>query len=122
MKKKLCTIEIEDRSQKIPPFYTITETILSPLSQSDAGNSYILVAGDYFTQWMEAYPIPNQEATTVAKKLMESMFSRFSMPEQIQSNQDRQFEAKLLQEVCKQQDIRKIYIAPYHPQSDGLVE
>ena len=28
---------------------------------------YILVAGDYFTRWMEAYDIPNQEAVTVVE-------------------------------------------------------
>ena len=96
--------------------------ILGPLPQSEAGNSYILVAGDYFTRWMEAYPIPNQEATTVAKKLVDNMFCRFSTPEQIHSDQGRQFEAKLLQELCRQLHIKKTRTTPYHPQSDGLVE
>ena len=65
--------------------------ILGPLPKSDAGNSYILVAGDYFTWWMEAYPIPNQEAVTVAKTLIDHLFSRFSTPEQLHSDQGRQF-------------------------------
>ena len=34
--------------------------ILGPLPESDAGNSYILIVVDYFTQWMEAYPIQVQ--------------------------------------------------------------
>ena len=29
-------------------------------------NKYLLVVVDYFTKWPEAYPIPNQEAITVA--------------------------------------------------------
>ena len=29
--------------------------ILGSLPESPAGNSYVLVAGDYFTRWMEAY-------------------------------------------------------------------
>ena len=36
--------------------------ILGPFPESEKGNSYILVIGDYFTRWMEAYPFPNQEA------------------------------------------------------------
>jgi len=42
--------------------------LLGPLAESEKGNSYIMVVGDYFTRWMEAFPIPNQEATTVAEK------------------------------------------------------
>lgn len=66
--------------------------ILGPLPESTAGNSYILVAGDYFTKWLEAYAIPNQEAVTVARKLVNQMFCRFSPPEQLHSDQGKQFE------------------------------
>jgi len=44
--------------------------ILGPLPETEADNSYILIAGDYYTRWMEAYAIPNQEAVTVAQKLV----------------------------------------------------
>ena len=40
--------------------------ILGPLPVTLAGNKYILVAADYFSKWIEAYAIPNQEATTIA--------------------------------------------------------
>ena len=49
--------------------------ILGPLPESDSGNRYILVAGDYFTKWFEAYAIPNQEAKTVAEKLVNDLLS-----------------------------------------------
>ena len=52
----------------------VAVNILGPLPESDAGNAYILVAGDNFTRWMEAYPIPNQEAVTVAKTLVDLLF------------------------------------------------
>ncbi len=66
---------------------------MGPLPESAAGNKYILVTGDYFTRWMEAYPIPNQEAITVATKLVNELFCRFSIPEQLHSDQGRQFES-----------------------------
>ena len=44
------------------PMQVVAVDILGPLPESEAGNSYVLVAGDYFTKWMEAYPIHNQEA------------------------------------------------------------
>ena len=49
--------------------------ILGPFPVLESGNSYILVATDYFTWWAEAlYPIPNHEAGTITKKLTDEMF------------------------------------------------
>ena len=50
---------------------------------------------------MEGYAIPNQEADTVAQKLMEGMFLRFSPPEQLHLDHGRQFESILVVEICK---------------------
>ena len=38
--------------------------ILGPLLKSSNGSQCIFVAGDYFTQLMKTYSIPNQEADT----------------------------------------------------------
>ena len=75
------------------PMQMIAVDIMGPLPETPSGNSYILVAGDYFTRWMEAYAIPNQEAITVAQKLVDELFCRFSPPEQLHSDQGRQFES-----------------------------
>ena len=71
---------------------------------------------------MEAFPLPNQEATTVARTLVDEVFMRFSTPEQLHSDQGRQFEGQLITEVCKLLNINKTRTTPYHPQCDGLVE
>ena len=51
------------------PMQLVATDILGPLPESSNGNSYILVAADYFTRWVEAYPISCQEASVVARKL-----------------------------------------------------
>ena len=104
------------------PMHVVAVDILGPLPQSTAGNSYILVASDYFTKWMEAYAIPNQEAITVARKLVDQMFYHFSPPEQLHSDQGTQFESAVMQEVCSLLGIKGSRTSPYHPQCDGLME
>ena len=104
------------------PLQIVAMDIVGPFPESAAGNTYVLVVGDYFTRWMEAYPIPNQEATTVAKKLVNEFFFRFSPPEQLHSDQGRNFESEIIAEICKLLGVVKSRTTPYHPQSDGLIE
>ena len=104
------------------PMQIVAVDITGPFPESEAGNSYVLVVADYFTRWMEAFAIPDQEAQTVARKLVDEVFCRFSPPEQLHSDQGRQFESDLLKEICKILQIEKSRTTPYHPQCDGLVE
>ena len=48
--------------------------ILDPLPETDVGNKYILVVGDYFTKWKEAYPMSDMEATMVTHLLVNEFF------------------------------------------------
>ena len=104
------------------PLQMVAMDIVGPFPESVAGNTYVLVVGDYFTRWMEAYPIPNQEATTVAKKLVNEFFLHYSPPEQLHSDQGRNFESAVIAEICKLLGVVKSRTTPYHPQSDGLIE
>ena len=104
------------------PMQIVAVDIVGPITPGEAKNPYILVASDYFTRWAEAYAIPNQEAITVATKLVDEFFCRFSIPQQLHSDQGRQFESDVMKEVCKLLQISKTRTTPYHPQSDGLVE
>ena len=104
------------------PSQIMAVDLVGPLPESEKGNLYIMVVGDYYTRWMEAIPIPNQEAVTVAEKLVDEVFMRFSTPEQLHTDQGKQFESNLMKEICKLLNIHKTRTTPYHPQCDGLVE
>jgi transposase InsO family protein len=77
---------------------------------------------DNFTKWPDVYAIPNQEASTVAEALGTNFFCRFGIPRELHSDQGRNFESHLLQEVLQRLGVSKTRTTSLHPQSDGMVE
>jgi hypothetical protein len=104
------------------PFERIAIDITGPFPESDRGNRYLLIAMDYFTKWPEVYAIPNQEASTVANALVSNFFCRYGVPMKLHSDQRRNFESRLMQEVLGRLGVSKTRTTPLHPQSDGMVE
>ena len=104
------------------PLERVALDILRPLPDSDRGNKYNLIIGDYFSKWTDAYAIPNQEASPVARVLVEEFVARLGIPRQIHYYQGRNFESKGFQEMCKTMGMDKTRTTPLHPQSDGMVE
>ena len=104
------------------PAERIALDVLGPLPTTESGNKYVLLVADYFTKWPEAYSLPNQEAITVAKVLVKEYICRFGVPLEIHSDQGRNFESNVFQEMCSLLGIRKTRTTPLHPQSDDMVE
>ena len=77
--------------------------------------SYILVICDYFTKWVEAIPIPNQEASTVAGSVVTKFICVFGVTLQIHTDQGTNFESKLFQEICRLLGLKKTRTTPLHP-------
>lgn len=104
------------------PMERVAMDILGPLPVTDRGNKYILCIADYFTKWTEAFPLPNQEAETVARVFVEQFVTRFGVPLQLHTDQGRNFESSLFKEVAALLGIGKTRTTAFHPQSDGMVE
>ena len=84
---------------------------------------YILVIADYFSKWTEAFPIFKDKcAYTVADVLVNNIILWFGMPLVIHSDQGREFENGLMKSLCSLLGCVKTRTAPYHPESDGMVE
>ena len=101
------------------PMERIAVDIMGELPVTERDNKYVLVASDYFTKWTESYPMSNMEAATVAKLLVEQLFSRFGVPDQIH------FDAIYLQKCISCSRLlqtEKTRTTPYHPQPDGMVD
>ena len=96
--------------------------IMGELPETSNGNKYILVATDYYTKWTHAMAMPDMYAQTVADKLATEFIAVLGVPVCIHSDQGRQFESRLFQEVCELLGIEKTRSSPYHPAGDGMVE
>ena len=103
------------------PLDLVTMDILSGLSVAADGSKHILVLCDHFTKWVEAYPLPDQEASTCMRAAYEGFFSRFGYPLQIHTVQGRNSES-IFKEICALTGVTKTRTTPFHPRSDGLTE
>ena len=92
------------------------------IEPDDKGVKNVLVLTDHFTRYALAYPTPDQTAATVAKVLWEKVFVHYGLPTRIHTDQGRDFESDLMQELCEVLGIHKSHTPPYHPQGNGQVE
>lgn len=100
----------------------IATYVLGEQLENENDNKYILVAPDYFTKLTEAFPMRNMEAEAVASIILEEVIARFGVPQVIHSDQGKQYESRLFQEMCEVLDITKTRNTAYHPRSDGMIE
>ena len=92
------------------------------LEKGKGGHEHILVMTDSFTKYSWAFPTRNQKATTVAKLLWEKVLVHFGFPQRLHSDQGRDFESKIIKDLCKMAGIEKTRTTPYHPQGNGQTE
>ena len=64
----------------------------------------------------------NNCVDTVADFLVDNIILRFGMPLDIHSDQGREFENGLMKSLCTLLGCTKTRTAPYHPESDGMIE
>ena len=96
--------------------------ISGPWPTSLSGNKYILVVTDHLTRWSEAYPIPDQEARTIAEVFVTQFVARYGTPLMVHTDQGRNFTSRLFTEMCNLLGVKKTQTTAFRPQSNGVVE
>lgn len=96
--------------------------IVGPLEICKHGHRYLVTMIDRFSRWPEAIPVTEITADTIAKVFYESWVCRFGNAFKLTTDQGRQFESKLFEQLLKLMGIKKIHTTPYHPQSNGMIE
>ena len=68
------------------PLERVAVDIMGPFPRTPNGNKYIMVVGDYFSKWMQAFTIKELDAVTVARKLVDQFVTILGVPLQIHSD------------------------------------
>ena len=92
------------------------------LEPSKGNIENVLVITDHFTRYALAYASKTQTAQATARILWDNFICHYGFPEQFISDQGRNFESDLIQELCKIAGVKKLHTTPYHPQSNGQCE
>merc|ERR1711893_445229 len=104
------------------PWERVAMDVLGPLPTTPEGYKYVLVVMDYFTKWVEIFPMKDQTAETVAAVLVDEVFSRMGCLIELHSDQGSNFKSRVMTEVYRLMGIKKTQTTPYHLRGDGMVE
>jgi hypothetical protein len=99
------------------PWDMLALDLMGPYAKGVNQSSYLLVIVDYFTKWVELFPLRKATADNIIKKLWE-VACRWGFPKIIVSDNGKQFRSHIFKNWCIQFGIQSTYIAPYHPQAN----
>ena len=96
--------------------------LVGPLPKTTAGHEHILVCVDSFSRWVEAFPLHDQSAISIARVLHDEIFCRFGAPVSIVTDRGWNFLSKLVNAVCEIYQVSRHMTASYNPRANGCVE
>lgn len=102
-------------------FEHINIDLIGPLPPSN-GHRFALTCIDRFSRWPEAIPLFDITAITVANALVQHWIARFGVPLRITTDQGRQFESELFEQLNRLLGTNHLRTNSYHPQANGIIE
>ena len=103
-------------------WHTIGTDVTGPLTETTNGNKYIIAAIDYFSKYLITKATPNYTAFTTAKFLFEDVICKHGLFYKLISDQGRNFESKVIEELTKLLKIKKVKTSAYNPKANGEIE
>ncbi|PKI63993.1 hypothetical protein CRG98_015606 [Punica granatum] len=105
------------------PFSMWEMDMIGPINpKASNGHMFILVAIDYFTKWIEAITLASVTTKAVARFLRRDVIARYGVPATIITDNAKNLNNKVIDELCAQFKIRHRNSTPYRPQMNGVVE
>ncbi|CAF1521526.1 unnamed protein product [Adineta ricciae] len=102
----------------LEPWHTIGIDIMGPFPVTARQKRFLLVVVDYFSRWIEAFPMRTTTSENVADILTNEVFARYGLPKYILSDNGPQFVSNVFEEFCRSMHIKRKLTANYHPQTN----
>jgi transposase InsO family protein len=94
---------------------------LGPLSPSAQGHRFALVAIDYYSKWIEVFPVCTADGATTVRIILTELIARYGVPAEFVSDNGPPFRG-VFERFCKDKGIDLHFITPGLPRSNGLAE
>ena len=125
-----CQKQKQDQQNQAPgsadiepiPFAHIAMDVIGPLPLTLTGNRYVIVIVDLFTKWIEAGPLKEANAQSIADFLHREIICRFKTPKQVTTDRGTEFINQFHEILYKKYKIQHIKTTAYHPQGNGQAE
>ncbi|GKB05850.1 reverse transcriptase domain-containing protein [Tanacetum coccineum] len=96
--------------------------IAGPFPKGPGKVKFLIVAMDYFTKWIEAKPVATITSNEIKNFVLDNIVCRFGLPEEIISDNGKQFRDEPFKDWCEKLCINKHFAFVKHPQINRLVE
>ncbi|GJS84412.1 reverse transcriptase domain-containing protein [Tanacetum coccineum] len=124
-KKEASKLRIKARQYELLEGILYRRSFLKPWLRTTEGPKnvkFLIVAMDYFTKWIEAKAVATITGNQVKKFVWDNIVCRFGLPEEIVSDNGKQFSDNPFKDWCDKLNIIQRFALVKHPQSNGLIE
>ena len=101
------------------PFAQWGIDIVGSLTTAPVQKKLLLVATDYFSNWIEADAFSLIKDREVTWFIWKKIICRFSIPRSIVSDNGPQFDNQVYRDFCQELKIKNLYSTSRYPQSNG---
>lgn len=97
------------------PLELVAVDLLGQLPKTKAGNCFILVMADQFTNLTQVVPLKRTSGLDVAKEFESHWVFKYGAPKEVLSDNGAQFASKLYKNTCCVFGIANTFTLAYHP-------
>lgn len=103
------------------PWTKLALDITGPFNTAPSNLQYVVALIDYSSKYAVIHSCTDITSTSIIHWL-EDVFCTFGLPQEIVTDNGRQFVSDTFESYLAERDITHLRTTPYHPQANGLVE